>query len=69
MGKHQDEPPPVSNGFISHDGQPYYIGVTAYPIAVAAARLRVANLPLPGLALPGPALPGANESGTGSDGR
>jgi hypothetical protein len=34
--------PQAANGFVARDGQPFYIGESAYPIAVAVARLRLA---------------------------
>ncbi len=48
LHEHRDEPPEVTNGVITRDGQPYYIGDEAYRIAVAVARLRLAGLTLPG---------------------
>jgi len=48
LREHRDEPPRCDNGVVTRDGQPYYIGETAYPTAVAVARLRQAGLPLPG---------------------
>jgi hypothetical protein len=48
LSKHHGEPPQADNGFVTRDGRPHYIGQTAYPIAVAVARLRLAGLTLPG---------------------
>jgi hypothetical protein len=35
------QPPPVHNGFVQRDGQPFYIGEDAYPTAVAVAHARL----------------------------
>jgi hypothetical protein len=35
------QPPPVDNGVIQRDGQPFYIGKQAYPIALAVAHSRL----------------------------
>jgi hypothetical protein len=59
LREHRGKPPQADNGFVTRDGQPYYISQAAYPIAVAVARLRLAGLPLPG----------AGESGSESGGR
>jgi hypothetical protein len=45
---HRNTPPEISDGVITRDGQPYYIGDDAYRIAVAVARLHLAGLTLPG---------------------
>ena len=37
------QPPPVQDGTVLRDGQRFYIGADAYPIAVAAARQRLAE--------------------------
>jgi hypothetical protein len=50
LREHRNEPPEISNGVITRDGQPYYIGDEAYPVAVTVARLRLAGVPLPGTA-------------------
>ena len=43
----------MTNGVITRDGQPYYIGDDAYPIAVAVARIHLAGLTLPGVGAKG----------------
>jgi|GEM_PF-6409139 len=47
LSEHRNEPPEVTNGVVTRDGQPYYIGDEAYPIAVAVARIHLAGLTLP----------------------
>jgi hypothetical protein len=56
--REHSNPPEASDGFNTRDGQPFYIGDDAYPLAAAVARLRLA-----GVALPGEVLPGAAEEG------
>jgi hypothetical protein len=60
----RNEPPEVSNGVITRDGQPFYVGHDAYSLAVAVARLRLA-----GVALPGEVVPDAAEEGCDPGGR
>ena len=43
----------MSNGVITRDGQPYYIGEEAFRIAVAVARIHLAGLTLPGVGAKG----------------
>src|SRR5947207_10922614 len=44
LREHHGQPPRAVNGFVTRDGQPYHVGETAYPVAVAVARLRLAGL-------------------------
>jgi hypothetical protein len=53
LAEHRNEPPEASNGSITRDGRPFYIGDDGYPIAVAVARLRLTGLTVPGLIPPG----------------
>ena len=48
LRQHSNTPPEVSNGVITRDDRPVYLGEEAYPIAVAVARLHLAGLTLPG---------------------
>jgi len=50
LREHANTPPEISNGVITRDGRPVYIGDEAYRIAVAVARLHLAGLTLPGTA-------------------
>ena len=48
LRRHGNTAPEVSNGVITRDDQPVYLGDEAYRIAVAVARLHLAGLTLPG---------------------
>jgi hypothetical protein len=53
LRQHANTPPEVSNGVITRDDRPVYLGDEAYPIAVAVARLRLAGLTMPSAAQKG----------------
>jgi hypothetical protein len=50
LREHANTPPEISNGVITRDGRPVYIGDEAYRIAVAVARLHLAGRTVPGTA-------------------